>query len=257
MSIKPAPVLKSTFFIVFFLIAQIPYATAQNSPGKKVKLLVIVNSKKTPLYVHYTGSGKMPLGDILLEEFFPWLPGDPGERASSSNSRSRKFERHVGDFARYPVIEQEVLANFEAVSKYFDIDVINDRRAMLREHTFDLDEPYWQGYHFLLFLDETYPGLCYSHDQARLSASTIIRYELYNTASKKTLDMDSYLGADTTKREYDSAIADGGAFRREYPNAVALVIHAIYNQLYQRNFLDQMAETQGLDYVVPDPQYKR
>lgn len=236
---------KTTLLSLLFITLLMSSAMPQNASDKKVKLLIVIDDT-SPLYVKYQTLGKsitkLVVSTVLLGVALP---------ADASYVQNKSFQKTIGEFDRHPVLKAAIINNFKPVSDYFTVDVPNDPALKKGGYKSNLEYAKSHGYHFLLMCDETYPGLATAGKLATLSASTTVRYELFDTDTKKSMDKNAYIASDTTKRTYDAAIADREAFLKEYAGAVTAVMNAIYGRLNRSGFLHEMAATQGLGDYVP------
>jgi hypothetical protein len=223
---------------------------SQSTPNKKVRLLVVINTT-TPLTVSYQSLAQRITGQAVsstLSVLFGFYI--PSFRAPV-HFYNKDFQENVGDFNRFEIVKDSLLKCFTPVSEYFSIDVANDRSAEKETHWFDLDDPRWKGYKYILFIDEVYPGLQTRGQLGTLSATDQLRYELFDVVKRDRMHTEFFIGSHPNKRSKEQAILDADAFKREYPTALTIVLKAFYQRLSWSGMLHKMAESQGLGEFVP------
>ena len=246
--------MKSTLFklfsisILILLLISNPVG-AQDISGKKVKLIIMVNTRN-PLYVAYKSDGDVIAGRI----FSIVMIAATGAYISGSYPpdfrENKTFQETVGKFYRHPIFKDSILNNFKPVSDYFSIDVGEDHSALNETHWDQLNKPLFKNYNFVLFIDELDAGLL-TTELNTLSACTRVSIQLFDIKSHKQIDYGRFTYVHKTKRSKQEAITNREAFVNEYPHTVGRFSKRLFEDLSYSGKLHNMAQTQGLGAYVP------
>lgn len=239
--------------IVVALSSAFPLSARAADSEKKIRLLILVEASE-PLAVDYRTKGRRARGAIAAGTLgiLPILIESKiasGERAKES----QRLQETVGEFDRRFVIEQAIAASFRAATPYFEAVTPKDPSSYFpgrREIAFDKASA--DGYPYILVVRERFAGMITAWEMNTLSASSYLRYELYDAANKKQLGKGDATAFGLQKHQLDPATSDPSIFMREYPAAVGAACGRIYGQLNKEGHLHAMAKVHGLGREVPD-----
>jgi hypothetical protein len=220
---------------------------------KKVRLLVMMNTR-SPLYVAYKSEEGAVAARVMSLAFYATTGVHVPGSYPPMYVQNKTFQETIGNFYRHPIVRDSLIRSFKPVSEYFIIDVGEDHGPLKDTHAEDFYNRPWLGYDFVLFIDEVNAGLL-TTELGTVSTSTYIRYELYNVASKESLDKGNYTFVTLNKRAKEVAISDRETFVKEYPIVVHDLFKSLYLKLSYTGKLHKMAETQGLGAFVPTYEY--
>ena len=167
---------------------------------------------------------------------------------------SKRLQETVGELDRLPILSGGVTSAFAKQSEYFQIEISNDA-SLLKGSKVNFAEIESRGFQFVITLDETLPGLVSAWKLGTLSATTTIRFKLYNTHEKKIINKGSFTGWSFEVHEFDQAVANRDVFIKEYQDAVTAALKSIHGQLSREGYLHTMANSVGLGDKVPDLGY--
>lgn len=235
------------FFLLFFSLPASKTFSWNTLPGEsgKVRLLVIVDDTE-PLTVDYRTVGNTVRQLVLLGSLL-----DIGISEARESSHSKKLRETVGTFNRFDVLKAAVSGAFLQHADIFELEVTNDLTAVKGKTRLDFDALKTPDHHYVLVLNEVFAGMVSAWKLSTLSASSSIRYELYNVSEKRSMDKGSISGFHPTSHSFDEGVSDKVAFMLEYAVACGNAIGAIYGQLNKEGHLSTMATTVGLGDKIP------
>jgi hypothetical protein len=244
----------SAALLTIILVALPLFAFASQFEGavKPVRVLLVVDAS-APVSVDYRTTGRrlrralmagtLGIAPILIES----------KIASSEHaSESKRLQAAVGPFDRRTVvIEPITIAAFEA-THLFDLDAAKDPAAYLgSKKEVNLAKAKADGYPYVLLVREDFAGMITAWVMSTLSATSYLRYELYDTTTNKQLAKGIASGWAKAQHQLEPAISDKLIFLQEYPPAVGAAVTRMHGELNKQGHLHAMAEAFGLGKQVP------